>query len=201
MKQIRMAIARDQKEITALRLQEFGRSRNFKVLKPEQLQWNDIDDTHTVLGVWNEHREVIATLRLVRVSNMEEAVTRLEADIPVKIGFPCLIFNSAATRQDHHRQGFNQLLRYYSIQAALTHDIRHLISPVYLNAPRLALMEQLGYTFHEPPRTWQTKLAPYSQRILAVMERSSFASALNYLETSIPHLITAYPWTGRSIAL
>jgi hypothetical protein len=83
----------------------------------------------------------------------------------------------------------------------MAHDIRHLISPVYLNAPRLALMEQLGYTFHEPPRTWQTKLAPYSQRILAVMERSSFASALNYLETSIPHLITAYPWTGRSIAL
>jgi hypothetical protein len=201
MKQIRMAIARDQKEITALRIQEFGRSRNFKLLKPELLHWNDFDDTHTVLGIWNDHQEVIATLRLVRVTDLGEAVRQLEADIPVKIGFPCLIFNSAATRQDHHRQGFNQLLRYYSIQAAMAHDIRHLISPVYLNAPRLALMEKLGYTFHEPSRTWQTKLAPYSQRILAVMGRSLFPSALKFLEQSIPHLITAYPWTGRPIAL
>src|SRR5690554_3666199 len=116
MKQIRLASVIDKKEVTALRIQEFARSRNFKLLKPDLLLWNDIDDTHTVLGVWNDLQEVIATLRLVRVSNMEEAVTRLEADIPVDIGFPCLIFNSAATRQDHHRQGFNQLLRYYSIQ-------------------------------------------------------------------------------------
>jgi hypothetical protein len=201
MKQIRLASVIDKKEVTALRIQEFARSRNFKLLKPDLLLWNDIDDTHTVLGVWNDHQEVIATLRLVRVSDMEEAVTRLEADIPVDIGFPCLIFNSAATRQDHHRQGFNQLLRYYSIQAAMAHDIRHLISPVYLNAPRLALMEKLGYTFHEPPRTWQTKLAPYSRRVLAIMERSLFTSALNYLEQSIPHLITAYPWTGKPIVL
>jgi hypothetical protein len=144
---------------------------------------------------------VIATLRLVRAMDLQEATTRLEADIPVVIGFPCLIFNSAATRQDHHRQGLNQLLRYHSIQAALTHDIRHLISPVYLNAPRLAMMKNLGYTFHEPPRTWQTKLAPCSRRVLAIMERSLFMSALNYLETSIPHLIAAYPWTGRPIVL
>lgn len=201
MKQIRIATLTDKNEVTALRIQEFDRSRNFKLLKPQLLQWNDIDDTHTVLGVWNEHREVIATLRLIRVMDLQEAVMRLEADIPVEIGFPCLIFNSAATRQDHHRKGFNQLLRYYSIQAAQAHDIQHLISPVYLNAPRLALMEKLGYTFHDPPHTWQTKLAPYSQRVLAIMERPSFASALAYLEKSIPHLITAYPWTGNPIVL
>jgi hypothetical protein len=63
------------------------------------------------------------------------------------------------------------------------------------------MMKNLGYTFHEPPRTWQTKLAPCSRRVLAIMERSLFMSALNYLETSIPHLIAAYPWTGRPIVL
>jgi hypothetical protein len=201
MKQIRIAAARDKKEITALRLQEFARSRNFKLLRPELLHWNDVDDEHTVLGVWNDHQEVIATLRLIRVSNMEEAVTRLEADIPVEIGFPCLIFNSAATRQDHHRQGFNQLLRYYSIQAAQARHIRHLISPVYLNAPRLTLMKRLGYTFHEPPRTWQTKLAPYTPRVLAVLAQNRFDSACDILKDSIPHLIAAYPWIGGAINL
>lgn len=140
-------------------------------------------------------------MRLIRVADLQEAVTRLEADIPVAIHFPCLIFNSAATRQDYHRQGFNQLLRYYSIRAALAHHIQHLISPVYLNAPRLALMEKLGYTFHEPPHTWQTKLAPYSPRILAVLEKNRFASARDILEKAIPHLIDTYPWTGEPISL
>jgi hypothetical protein len=140
-------------------------------------------------------------LRLIRVANLQEAVTRLEADIPIAIHFPCLIFNSAATRQDYHRQGFNQLLRYYSIRAALAHHIQHLISPVYLNGPRLALMEKLGYTFHEPPHTWQTKLAPYSPRILAVLEKNRFASARDILEKAIPHLIDTYPWTGEPISL
>jgi hypothetical protein len=201
MKQIRIAAARDKKEITALRLQEFARSRNFELLKPELLHWNDVDDKNTVIGVWNDHQEVIATLRLIRVSNMEEAVTQVEADIPVEIRFPCLIFNSAATRQDHHRQGFNQLLRYYSIQAAQAHHIRHLISPVYLNAPRLTLMKRLGYTFHEPPRTWQTKLAPYTPRVLAVLAQTRFDTACDILKKSISHLIAAYPWTGRAINL
>jgi hypothetical protein len=201
MKQIRIASTRDKEEITALRIQEFSRSKNFTLLKPKLLHWNKTDEHHTVLGIWNEHREIIATLRLIRVMDLQEAITRLEADIPVEIGFPCLIFNSAATRQDHHRQGFNQLLRCYSIQAALAHDIKHLISPVYLNAPRLAMMKNLGYTFHEPPRTWQTKLAPYSQRVLAIMEQRFFNSALNLLQTSIPGLINDYPWTGNAIAL
>lgn len=201
MKQIRIVSARDKKQITSLRINEFARSRNFRLLKPELLHWNDIDDAHTVLGVWNEHREVIATLRLIRVSNIEETTLRLEADIPFEVEFPCLIFNSAATRQDHHRQGFNQLLRYYSICAARTSGIRQLVSPVYLNAPRLALMENLGYTFHEPARSWQIKLAPYSPRILAVLAHDRFSTAIDLLQKSIPHLIDAYPWIGKTILL
>lgn len=201
MKQIRIASAKDKKEVTALRTREFDRSKNFKLLKPGLLHWNHTDDAHTVLGIWNEHQEIIATLRLIRVANLQEAVKRLEADIPIAIHFPCLIFNSAATRQDYHRQGLNQLLRYYSIRAAQTHHIQHLISPVYLNAPRLALMEKLGYTFHEPPHTWQTKLAPYSPRILAVLEKNRFAPARDILEKAIPHLIDTYPWTGEPISL
>jgi GNAT superfamily N-acetyltransferase len=201
MKQIRIASAKDKKEVTALRTREFDRSKNFKLLKPELLHWNHTDDAHTVLGIWNEHLEIIATLRLIRVANLQEAAKRLEADIPIAIHFPCLIFNSAATRQDYHRQGFNQLLRYHSIRAALAHHLQHLISPVYLNAPRLALMEKLGYTFHEPPHTWQTKLAPYSPRILAILGKNRFASARDILEKSIPHLIDTYPWIGKPISL
>lgn len=201
MKQIRIASPQDKKAVTALRTREFARSSNFKLLKPELLHWNQTDDAHTVLGIWNEHREIIATLRLIRVTNLQEAVTRLEADIPIAIHFPCLIFNSAATRQDYHRQGLNQLLRYYSIQAAQVHHIQYLISPVYLNAPRLALMKTLGYTFHEPPHTWQTKLAPYSPRILAILEKNRFASARDILKKAIPHLIDTYAWTGDPISL
>lgn len=201
MKQIRIAFAEDKKEVTALRIKEFARSKNFKLLKPKLLRWNHIDDAHTVLGIWNEHLEMIATLRLIRVTTLQDASTRLEADIPIAIYFPCLIFNSAATRHDYHRQGFNQLLRYYSIRAAQAYHIQHLISPVYLNAPRLALMEKLGYTFHEPPHTWQTKLAPYSPRILAILEKNRFASARKFLEKAIPHLIDTYPWTGEPISL
>ncbi len=201
MKQIRIACARDREQITDLRLKEFNRSRDFKLLKPELLHWSQTDDTHTVLGVWDEHREIIATLRLIRTTHVQETRDRLKSDIPVEIGFPCLIFNSAATRQACHRQGFNQLLRYYAIRAARDHQIRHLLSPGYQTAPRITFMEKLGYTFHILTHTWQTKLAPFSPRILGVLGYDQFPAAMDILEKSIPHLIDTYPWTGKPIAL
>lgn len=201
MKQIRTACAHDKQVITDLRITEFNRSRDFKLLKPERLHWNETDDTHTVLGVWGEDGSLIATLRLIRVNHVQEARERLEADMPVEIRFPCLIFNSAATRQACHRRGFNQLLRYHAIQAAQTNQIRCLLSPVYQTAPRVMFMEKLGYRFHVLTHTWQTKLAPYSPRILGILENEQFPAAMDLLQNSIPHLIDTYPWTGEPIVL
>jgi hypothetical protein len=201
MKQIRLASAEDGCEITDLRIKEFKNSKDFELLKPEQLYWNSTDDFHTVIGIWGENQKIIATLRLIRVNDLQETCDRLEADIPVNVSFPGLVFNAAATRKSYRRQGFNQLLRYYCIKAAMEHRIQCLFSPVYQTAPRVAFMKKLGYSCHVLTNTWQTKLAPHCPRVLAVLEQERFLTALKILEKTIPDLIKKYPWKGDAIHL
>ncbi len=201
MRQIRLAGGKDKDEVSALRVAEFSRSRDFRLLKPHLLNWSDVDDLHPVLGIWDENSQVVATLRLIRVDNMALASEVLEADLPQDIRFPGLVFNSAATRKSHRCQGLNQLLRYYAVQSAQAHGMQTLLSPIYQSAPRIAFMKKLGYTCRELSNTWQTKVVPNSPRILAALEREAFSDALKILKDTVPELIKKYPWAGPSISL
>ncbi|MCA1794817.1 MAG: hypothetical protein LC660_13295 [Desulfobacteraceae bacterium] len=201
MKHIGLVSAEDSFEITDLRIKEFKNARDFELLKPEQLYWNNTDEANPVIAVWDESQKIIATLRLIRVNDLRETSNMLEADIPVKVSFPGLVFNAAATRKSFRTQGFNQLLRYYCIQAAMGHKIQCLFSPVYQTAPRVAFMEKLGYSCHVFTNTWQNKLAPHCPRVLAVLEQDRFLTALFILEKAIPDLIKRFPWKGNPIHL
>ena len=199
MKQIRKAHRRDAKAITDLRIEEFGRSDDFNLLKPELLIWNEIDEAHTVIGVWNENNKAIATMRLVQVADRPQAETVLESTLPLGIKYPGLVFNASATHKNYRRQGFNQLLRYYCIRFAEFMGIQSLLSPVYQKAPRITFMKSLGYICHELERTWQTKLEPKSPRMLCILEAGRFEKALCIIEQSVPGLIREYPWAGPPV--
>lgn len=56
MKQIRRAGTEDAESITDLRVTEYKRSRDFTLLRPETLFWNETDDTETVLSIWDKKR-------------------------------------------------------------------------------------------------------------------------------------------------
>ncbi len=201
MKHMRLARREDGSQISNLRLREFNRSSDFKLLKSKTLYWSKRDEVNTVIGVWHGSDTLVATLRLISVNNDQVASQVLEAAVPVSVQFPGLVFNSAATRHSFRRQGFNQLLRYYSIQAAANCGIKSLLSPVYQSAPRIDFMKKLGYSSHTLTDNWQTKLAPNSPRIICILEAKQFAGALEILRHTIPDLLENYPWIGPPISL
>ncbi len=139
MKQIRRAGTEDAESITDLRVTEYKRSRDFTLLRPETLFWNETDDTETVLSIWDKNDRAIATMRMVCVTNLRQAEIMMKSEVPGRVEFPALIFNAAATRKEWRRKGFNQLLRYYGIQIAKVRGIQSLLSPVFQKSPALTL--------------------------------------------------------------
>ena len=201
MQQICLACTDDGNSIAQLRIEEFNRSSDFKLLKPQLLEWGKMDEQHEVVVVWDKGHGPAATMRFVRVDDEYQASQVIEADLPPGIAFPAVVFNAAATRKSHRGRGINQLLRYHGILAALEQGIQSLLSPVYQSAPRYEFLQELGYVCHEMTHTWQTKLAPRSPRMLCVLDRADFLPALARLESSSRDLINQVPWTGPPLTL
>ncbi len=200
MKQIRTAGIEDAKSITDLRVSEYKRSKDFTLLKPEKLFWNETDDNETVLGIWDENDQVIATMRMVRVTDLRHAETIMKSEVPGRVEFPALIFNAAATRKEWRRKGFNQLLRYYCIQIAKVKGMQSLLSPVFKKSPRINFMKELGYVCQDRHTSWQSTLVPGSPLILCVLGADQFDHAIAAIKEAIPKLIEEYPWTDPAIA-
>ncbi|MGD8846204.1 MAG: hypothetical protein PVI54_11865 [Desulfobacteraceae bacterium] len=198
MKLIRQAHRQDRDRINALRIEEFQRSAQFTLVKPEALKWNHCDDTSVVLAAWDGPCAV-ATMRAVVISDLEQAESCVQCIVPAYTGFPALVFNSAATHWDYRGIGLNQLLRYHFLKIAMDYTIQSLLSPMYEGAPRIRFMKALGYQFTTPPLSWQKKLNPKATRILGILSRAMMPQAVKIIETQRHEIINAYPWKGRPV--
>ena len=197
MKCIRQADHRDRDQINALRVNEFNRSNQFTLLKPDKLLWNSCDDESVVLSAWDGTR-VVATMRAVVVHNAPEASTCAQCTIPPDALFPAVIFNSAATDLEYRGLGLNQALRYHFLKMALDSDVQALLSPMYQGAPRIRFMEALGYRFSVPQLSWQDKLNPKTTRIMGIMPQERMACAMQMIEMQRRDIIRTYPWHGET---
>jgi hypothetical protein len=196
-KYINIALRQYRDEINRLRITEFNRSDDFLLLNPDKLLWSVNDEGNAILAAWDGDRHAVATMRAVTIKNIQEAQKCLECFVPEEIVYPAVVFNSAATHKHHRCLGLNQAIRYYFLKAALRADIQTFISPVYLGASRTRFMEQLGYRFMEPGKTWQTKLQPHSPRLLAILERGKIRHALTLIEEKRGEILHQYPWQGE----
>lgn len=201
MKQIRFASDKDGDKIGALRLTEFQRSSDFKLVNSSFLEWGELDKKCKVVCIFNEKNQAISTILLNSVENNNEAVDAIGYNLPTKIPFPALVFSRAATRLSYRRKGLNQLLRYYSIKAAVNSNINSLISPVFKHATRTDFMKEMGYQFYTPDETSIENLIPSNIRQLAVLDRSKMEYAIKIIERRIYDLIKEFPWQGQSITL
>ena len=201
MRQIRKALKEDKHIIEDLRISEFNRSNEFKLLRPEKMLWSEKDDTNIILVVFDENGTAISTMTGVTVYNTNETEDIISCSIPDTLQFPAMIFTSAATFKPLRRMGFNQLTRYYFLSYGLVSNIQTFISPVYKNAPRIKFMEMLGYEFVIPERNWQTKLNPLSERQLGLLEASKIPNALSVIKQYKGHIIDEYPWQGEPLCL
>jgi hypothetical protein len=200
MKCIRQASRQDFNQINALRIREFQRSAQFKLIKPEKLKWNQCDDVSIVLAAWDVDNAV-ATMRAVIVCDTGEAENCVQCIIPKYTPFPAMVFNNAATHLDYRGIGLNQLLRYHFLKIALGTGIQSLLSPMYEGAPRIKFMKALGYSFTIPPLSWQNKLEPKAARILGVLVRERMSHAIDLIKTQRRDIIASYPWKGKLVQL
>ncbi|MBF0411819.1 MAG: hypothetical protein HQK70_03800 [Desulfamplus sp.] len=199
MKHIRRALKEDKHIVEKLRISEFNRSTEFKLLKPEKLLWSAIDDANIVLVVFDDNNNAISTMMGVTVHGVEEAEEMINCSVPGIVKFPAMIFTSAATLQPFRKMGLNQLLRYYFLLYGLTTNIQTFISPVYTCAPRIKFMAMLGYQFITPERNWQTKLNPLSERQLGLLDASQISNALSIIEHYKQETLDEYPWQGEML--
>ncbi len=197
MNSIRQVTPKEQKQITQLRISEFGRSSEFSLKQPEKLEWNQCDDQHVVLAAWDASGLAVATMRAVLIDNAMEAATAIECTPPPQANYPAIIFSSAATRKSHRGLGLNQALRYHFLISAMRGNIQTIISPIYEGAPRIAFMSELGYEFAAPEKCWQTKLAPKRRRIVGLLHRSKMARAILHLMVHRAGVIRSYPLQGE----
>ncbi|MFC1628131.1 hypothetical protein ACFL3H_03325 [Gemmatimonadota bacterium] len=146
---------------------------------------------------WNDDRHAVSTMRAETVTNIQEAQNNLECNVPEEIDYPIVIFNRAATHEQYRQLGLNQAIRYYFLKAALRADIQTTVSPVYLGASRTRFMDQLGYRFMDPGKTWQIKLQIHKPRLLALLERNRMEHALSIIEEEREKILRQYPWQGE----
>lgn len=199
MKHIRRALKEDKHIIEELRISEFNRSTEFKLLKPEKLLWSAIDDENIVLVVFDEKNTAISTMMGITVYNANEAESIINCSVPDIVKFPAMLFTSVATLKQFRRMGLNQLLRYYFLLYAEKNNIQTFISPVYKNAPRVKFMEIMGYEFVTPERNWQTKLDPLSERQLGLLDSSKISHALSIIREYKESTLEEYPWQGSPL--
>ena len=199
MRHIRRALREDKNIIEEIRISEFNRSTEFKLLRPEKLLWSEIDDNSIVLVVFDENNTAISTMMGITTHNTNETEDIINCSVPDIVKFPAMLFTSAATLEPFRRMGLNQLLRYYFLLYASKNNIQTFISPVYKSAPRVKFMKMMGYEFVAPERNWQTKLDPRSERQLGLLDSSKIPHALSTIEFYKKDTLNKYTWQGEPL--
>ena len=186
--------------IERLRREAFLQAPEFLVLTPRTYQWVEVDQRGCVLAVWDNQGAPLATLCGAVATTRADAEDRFESILPIDVShFPALLLSRAATRVDHRSRGLNSLLRYYFLQMARCQELKSTLSIVFEGAPRLRMLERLGYDLIRILSINSTYVSPRVPPLLGSLcgERIATASAL--LETLLRDLFDQYPWRGPGI--
>jgi hypothetical protein len=198
----------DADSVNELRLREYATASEFAILRPELLLWSEHDDDGVVVGVWS-NGELLSTLRGLVVSDRRgaEDIFECTVDLP-KDMFPALLLGRGATSARYRRMGLNALLRFYLLRAAIhTSDertkvqVKASLALPYEGAPRVRLMQQLGYELSRPASNWDSELRVIRPAFLAVLPAERFEAAERYLFSLVSGNLEQYPWCGSPLRL
>jgi hypothetical protein len=197
-------IARASRETAALivrlRLAAYGESREFRLLKPECLEWSRVDDEEVVLAAFTASGEAVSTTRGGIVRGAREAAEHLGCSVNLAAHhFPALLLSRGATERRAGQAGLHSALRYYFLRSILNSSICSALGMVYLSAPRTNLMREIGYEFEAPKRVWDLEVEPIQPVMVAHLRADRIAKACQQLESLVGDTLRAYPWHGPPI--
>jgi hypothetical protein len=199
MKTVRIVNRDSAEQIAALRIECYSNAREFRLLQPECLIWNELDDKGVVLAAFDSEEPVSTTRGLLVFSARDaEDVMGCEVDLPSS-EFPALILGRGATRPDAARMGLHSVLRYYFIGSIIGSPIQSMLGMVYSGAPRTHLMQQIGYTLRKAPRVWDPEVEALQDVLVGHLPAAAFHSARTVLETLVDPALREYAWVGEEI--
>jgi hypothetical protein len=187
----------DAPAISALLLAQYQAAREFRLLRPDRLQWDGLQGAGGVAAGWDGNGKLVATLRARIVGSAAAAEAALDVSVEVPQScFPAVILSRAATAPGLSRTGINSLLRWFLLRAALAQGARGALGLVYETAPRLTLMSAIGYCFASPSRVWDPEVEPRNPPLLAWLSDDDLPPAVAALQARVHDAVAAWPWRG-----
>lgn len=195
--------------LNELRTREYSTAREFEVLRPDLLEWDEHDDKGAIVGVWCGER-MVATMRALVVADRATAESLMTCSVDLDDAhFPALVLGRGATAHSHRGHGLNSLLRVHFLRACLDEGgtlpgelpVASALGLAYEGAPRLRLMRELGYDLHRPEHVWDPEARELTPALLAVLPRTFFPSALTRLTALATPLERDFPWSGPRLLM
>ncbi len=188
------ASRRDAAAIEALRLVCYRQAREFELLQPKCLSWNERDDSGVVYQVRDPAGELVATVRSHWVRDAAELEQRMGCECRLAADcFPTLYFSRGATAEGAARMGLHSLLRYHYLRAARQLGAASATGSVYEHAPRVRSMHEYGYRFDRPERLWDPEVRVIQAMLVAWLPAALFDQALLRLEAQLGDTLRRCP--------
>lgn len=186
-------------EIDHLRMQEYAKASGF-ALDITTLKWKKSDDESFVMAA-EFQGQLISTMRGEFIEDLSLLEKKLECpwSFPMKLELPVLLLSRAATLSSHREKGLNLILRYWFLQFALSHGVRHVVGTFVSGSPREKTLQEMGYRFFENSLGWQQStyrsLRPVTVAVLDLNDHGE--QAFKYCRSRVANGIAEFGYEGR----
>lgn len=199
-KRIEILSRKDASALNNLRRAGYASAKGFTV-SPEGLNWNQSDDDSLVLGAFDGSL-LVSTMRLELIDSHDMLSKKLECEwsFPKTIKFPVALLSRAATLESHRALGFNALLRYHCLRAAIQMGATAMVGTFVTNSPRVKSMIEMGYELFEQAKGWTSpsfsSQGAVSVAYLDLLHEKTIQKALGICCQKARKSLEEYPMTG-----
>jgi len=202
MGRISVATSADAHDVTVLRKLAFAYADQFRMTDDSGLEWGEEDQSGIVTAAWNDAGEIVSTTRGEVITDQRHAERKMMSTVPLgDEAFPSLLLTRGATRDGYGKTGLHSALRYYFIDAALNAGFASMLGLVYEGAPRIRLMEQIGYDLVPAARNWEKEAEILARPLVACLPRDRMRAALETLRAMVGPALDSFPWTGPRLVI
>lgn len=177
---IRQATLDDNEQLTNFRISQFKTAKEFELLGTK-----DFSSQFGSVWVATRDNEIISTMQAEILANIHLLNSKVNCSMPNNfLTFDTLYLSKGATKKEYRNTGLNSLLRLYILQSIIdTTTIKSLSGIAYENAPRLNLLNRLGYELAEISDWDNSVFKPVGKVFLLRLDRDNFNFAITEIKT------------------
>ena len=182
---IRYATSADSDRLTNFRISQFKTAKEFEILDLKSLSKQS-----GAVYIVELDGELISTMQFEVVSNYDNLQILTHTHVPKQFNlFNTVYLSKAATTKEHRNSGLNSILRKLTLISFLNDaSINSLTGIAHENAPRVHLIEKLGYKFTDVNPLNFNYAVPRGRVFFIELERERFNKAISFLQDETAEL-------------